>query len=67
MSRHEIVLRPSAIRDLDRLRRFDAAAVADGMEDPLLERNPRFRRMLESVKREKGGATLAEYRKSRSI
>ena len=37
------------------------------IEDFLLERNPRFRRMLESVKREKGGITLSEYRKSRSI
>ena len=37
------------------------------MEDFLLERNPRFRRMLEGVKREKGGMTLSEYRKSRSI
>ena len=32
---HEIVLKPSAIRDLDRLRRFKAAAVADGMEESL--------------------------------
>ena len=37
------------------------------IEDFLLERNPRFRRMLESVKREKGGVTLSEYRKSRCI
>jgi len=37
------------------------------IEDFLLERNPRFRRMLESVKREKGGIALSEYRKSRSI
>ena len=37
------------------------------MEDFLLERNPRFRRMLEGVKREKGGTTLSAYRKSRSI
>ena len=37
------------------------------IEDFLLERNRRFRRMLESVKREKGGITLSEYRKSRSI
>ena len=37
------------------------------MEDFLLERNPRFRRMLDRVKREKAGMTLSEYRKSRSI
>ena len=37
------------------------------MEDFLLERNPRFRRMLDGVRREKGGMTLSEYRKSRSI
>ncbi len=37
------------------------------IEDFLLERNSRFRRMLDNVKREKGGVTLSEYRKSRSI
>jgi hypothetical protein len=37
------------------------------MEDFLLERSPRFRRMLERVKREKGGMPLAAYRKSRGI
>jgi prevent-host-death family protein len=37
------------------------------IEDYLLERSPRFRRMLNGVKREKGGTTLAAYRKSRSI
>jgi prevent-host-death family protein len=37
------------------------------IEDFLLERSPLFRRMLEGVKREKGGMTLAEYRKSRSV
>lgn len=37
------------------------------IEDFLLERNPRFRRMLDSVKREKGGTSLSAYRKARSI
>ncbi len=37
------------------------------IEDFLLERNPRFRRMLDRVKREKGGTPLAAYRKSRGI
>lgn len=37
------------------------------MEDFLLERNSRFRRMLDGVKRQNGGMTLSEYRKSRSI
>ena len=37
------------------------------MEDFLLERNSRFRRMLDDTKRQKGGMTLSEYRKSRSI
>lgn len=35
------------------------------IEDFLLERSPRFRQMLRRVKREKGGMTLAEYRKTR--
>ena len=39
----------------------------EGIEDFLIERNPRFRRMLDAVKHEKGGMTLAEYRKSRHI
>ena len=37
------------------------------MEDFLLERSPRFRRMLDGVRKEKGSVTLAKYRKSRSI
>lgn len=37
------------------------------IEDFLLERNPRFRKMLEKVKRERGGNSLAKYRKSRKI
>ena len=37
------------------------------IEDYLLERNVRFRRMLERVKKEKGGMSLKEYRKSRGI
>ena len=35
------------------------------IEDFLLERNTRFRRMLERVKKEKGGMSLKKYRKSR--
>ena len=37
------------------------------IEDFLLERNARFRRMLDRVKREKGGMSLKQYRKSRHI
>lgn len=37
------------------------------IEDFLLERSPRFRRMLDRVRREKGGMPLAAYRKSRGI
>jgi prevent-host-death family protein len=37
------------------------------IEDFLLERSRRFRRMLQAVKREKGGMTLAHYRKSRRV
>ena len=37
------------------------------IEDFLLERSSRFRRMLNRVKREKGGVTLASYRKSHGI
>jgi prevent-host-death family protein len=37
------------------------------VEDFLLERSPRFRNMLNTVKRERGGMSLAEYRKSRRV
>lgn len=37
------------------------------IEDFLLERSARFRRMLRAVRREKGSMTLAAYRKSRRL
>jgi len=37
------------------------------VEDFLLERSPRFRNMLSKVKRERGGMSLSEYRKSRGV
>ena len=37
------------------------------IEDFLLERNARFRRMLKKAKGEKGGMSLKKYRKSRGI
>jgi prevent-host-death family protein len=37
------------------------------IEDYLLERSARFRKMLKKVKREKGSVSLSEYRKSRDI
>lgn len=37
------------------------------IEDYLLERNLRFRKMLDKVKRERDSMSLAEYRKSRGI
>ena len=39
MARHEIRLKSSTVRDMDRLRKYDAAGVADGMETHL-EREP---------------------------
>ena len=30
--KHEIILKPSAIRDLDGIRKFDATMIADGIE-----------------------------------
>ena len=32
MPRYTVILKPSAIRDFDRLRKFDAAMIADGVE-----------------------------------
>jgi len=37
------------------------------IEDYLLERSPRFRKMLDKVRRERDSISLAEYRKSRGI
>jgi len=37
------------------------------IEDYLLQRGPRFRKMLERVKRERESISLAEYRKSRGV
>ena len=50
MGQYEIVLKPSAIEDLDRLRRYDAAAIADGIEaflahEPALESKSRIKRL----------------------
>ena len=35
MAGYDIHLKPSAVRDMDRLRKYDAAIVADGMEGHL--------------------------------
>ncbi len=50
MARYEIRLKPSAVRDMDRLRKYDAARVADGMEihlgrEPLKESKSRIKRL----------------------
>jgi prevent-host-death family protein len=37
------------------------------IEDYLLERSSRFRKMLDKVRRERDSISLAEYRKSRGI
>jgi PHD/YefM family antitoxin component YafN of YafNO toxin-antitoxin module len=37
------------------------------IEDYLLERSTRFRKMLNKVKRERGSMSLSKYRKSRGI
>ena len=37
------------------------------IEDYLLQRSPRFRKMLDKVQKERDFTTLAEYRKSRGI
>ncbi len=37
------------------------------IEDYLLERSPRFRKMLDGVKRERESTSLRDYRKSRGV
>lgn len=39
----------------------------DEVEDYLLERSPKFRAMIERARRQKGGMSLSEYRRSRGI
>lgn len=39
----------------------------DNVEDYLLERSEKFRKMLDSVKGQKGGITLAEYKRTRNL
>ncbi len=50
MDTYEIRLKPTAIRDMDKLRKFDAARVADGMEKhlgrvPVKESKSRIKRL----------------------
>ena len=37
------------------------------VEDYLLERSPKFRAMLDKARRQKGGMSLEDYRKSRGV
>lgn len=39
----------------------------EDVEDYLLDRSPKFRAMLEEARRQKGGVSLKEYRKSRGV
>ncbi len=39
----------------------------DDVEDYLLDRSPKFRAMLDKARRQKGGVSLKEYRKSRGV
>lgn len=66
MPRHKIVLKPSAIRDLDRLRRHDAAMITDGMEkflvdNPVQENKSRIKR-LRGIQNPDYRLRLDEYR-----
>ncbi len=50
MPTHEIVLKPSAVKDLDRRRKFDAALIAEGIErflrdDPTQVSKSRIKRL----------------------
>jgi mRNA interferase RelE/StbE len=50
MRKYEVRLKPSAIRDMDRLRKHDAARIADAMErhlafEPMKESKSRIKRL----------------------
>ncbi len=60
MARYSILLKPDAVSDLDRMRRYDATAVLDG-----IERHLRFEPMKASrsrIKKLKGKMPPADYR-----
>jgi mRNA-degrading endonuclease RelE of RelBE toxin-antitoxin system len=59
MAQYEIVLKPSAIRDMDGLHGYEAAIVADGIEE-FLTREPK-RESKSRIKRLRG-AQKADYR-----
>jgi mRNA-degrading endonuclease RelE of RelBE toxin-antitoxin system len=66
MAKHQIVLKPSAVRDLDRLRKDDAAMIADGMErflsgTPTRQGKSRIRR-LRGIENPDYRLRLGEYR-----
>ena len=66
MSWHEIVLKPSAISDLDDLRRSESAAVVDGIEEflthePTRESKSRIKR-LRGVQKADYRLRLGDYR-----
>ena len=53
MSKYRIILKPDA--------------EDEEIEDFLLERNPRFRKILNASARKQGGLTLEAYRKKRKL
>ncbi len=54
-------------RRIKRLRGISNPDYRLRMDDFLLERSPRFRKMLNRVKQEKGGMPLAAYRQKRRL
>lgn len=66
MPRFEIVLKPSAVEDLDRLRGYDVSMIADGMErflggQPARENRSRIKR-LKGISDPDFRLRLGEYR-----
>lgn len=66
MAKHQIVLKPSAVRDLDRLRTYDAVMIAEGMERflnyaPTRESKSRIKR-LRGIENPDYRLRLGEYR-----
>ena len=66
MANYQIVLKPSAVRDLDRLRKCDAAMIADGLErflggTPTRESKSRIKR-LRGIENPDYRLRLGEYR-----
>ena len=66
MDKYEILLKPSAVKDLDKIRKYNAAAIADGIEkfleyEPAKESKSRIKK-LKGIKNPDYRLRINDYR-----